>query len=152
MVTPNLLEAEALTGMDGATRRALAERLVELGARAALVTGGHGDPPVDHLFDGTRHVEIPVERVDVPATHGAGCTHSATLAAELAKGATLEDGVFIGSDTQLVAPVRVGTGAYVAAGTTVTEDVPPGALAITRPPQRNVEGYVERKKRERAGA
>ena len=91
VVTPNLLEAGALTGMDGASRGALAERLVELGAPAALVTGGHGDTAVDHLFDGTRHVEIPVERVAVAATHGAGCTHSATLAAELAKGATLED-------------------------------------------------------------
>lgn len=58
----------------------------------------------------------------------------------------LEDGVFIGSDTQLIAPVTVGRGAYVAAGTTVTEDVPPGALAIARPKQTNVEGWVERRK------
>ena len=60
-------------------------------AAAVIVTGGHGEEPVDHLFDGVRHVEIPVERHDVAATHGAGCTHSATLAAELAKGATLEE-------------------------------------------------------------
>jgi bifunctional UDP-N-acetylglucosamine pyrophosphorylase/glucosamine-1-phosphate N-acetyltransferase len=58
----------------------------------------------------------------------------------------IEEGAFIGSDTQLVAPVTVGKGAYVAAGTTVHKDVPPGALAITRPPQVNVEGYVEKKK------
>ncbi len=58
----------------------------------------------------------------------------------------MEDGVFIGSDTQLVAPVRVGAGAYVGAGSTVTRDVPPGALAVSRAPQRNVEGWVERKK------
>ena len=58
----------------------------------------------------------------------------------------LEDGVFIGSDTQLVAPVRVGRGAYVGAGATVTHDVPPGALAISRAPQRNIEGWVERRK------
>ncbi len=89
VVTPNLPEAEALTGAHGASRRDLAERLVELGAGAALVTGGHGDPPVDHLFDGREHVEIPVERLDVPATHGAGCTHSATLAALLARGLSL---------------------------------------------------------------
>jgi hydroxymethylpyrimidine/phosphomethylpyrimidine kinase len=56
-----------------------------------LVTGGHGDTPVDHLFDGERHVEIPVDRHDVAATHGAGCTHSATLAAGLARGLSLED-------------------------------------------------------------
>ncbi len=57
----------------------------------------------------------------------------------------LEDGVFIGSDTQLVAPVTVGKGAYVGAGTTVTKDVPGGALAISRTEQRNIEGWVERR-------
>jgi hydroxymethylpyrimidine kinase/phosphomethylpyrimidine kinase len=91
VVTPNLPEAETLTGIQGATRRELAERLVELGAAAALVTGGHGKTAVDHLFDGTAHVELPVERYDVPATHGAGCTHSATLTALLARGLSLED-------------------------------------------------------------
>ena len=89
VVTPNLMEAEALAG-EG-TRAELAERLHELGAPAVIVTGGHGADPVDHLFDGQAHVEIPVERHDVAATHGAGCTHSATLAALLAHGLTLED-------------------------------------------------------------
>jgi hydroxymethylpyrimidine/phosphomethylpyrimidine kinase len=87
VVTPNLAEAEALVG-EG-TKRDLAKRLVDLGARAAIVTGGHGEP-VDHLFDGERHVEIPVARHDSHATHGAGCTHSATLAALLARGEDLE--------------------------------------------------------------
>ena len=91
VVTPNLAEARALcVESTRASRRELAERLVELGAAAAIVTGGHGEP-VDHLFDGERHLEIPVERLDVPATHGAGCTHSATLAALLARGLPLED-------------------------------------------------------------
>ena len=90
VVTPNLNEAIALAGRDG-SRRELAERLHALGAPAALVTGGHGPTAVDHLFDGSEHVEIPVERHEVAATHGAGCTHSATLAAELAKGSALED-------------------------------------------------------------
>ncbi len=58
----------------------------------------------------------------------------------------LEDGVFIGSDSQLVAPVTVGKGAYVATGTTVTRDVPAGALAIARVKQENKEGYAERLK------
>ncbi|HEV7639633.1 MAG TPA: bifunctional hydroxymethylpyrimidine kinase/phosphomethylpyrimidine kinase [Gaiellaceae bacterium] len=91
VVTPNLAEALALSGEPvTSSRELLAERLVALGAPAAIVTGGHGEP-VDHLFDGTRHIEIPVERLDMPATHGAGCTHSATLAALLARGLSLED-------------------------------------------------------------
>ena len=90
VVTPNLLEARALTGLD-APRRELAVRLHELGAPAVVVTGGHGDDAVDHLFDGSTHTEIPVARHDVAATHGAGCTHAATLAALLARGETLVD-------------------------------------------------------------
>jgi hydroxymethylpyrimidine/phosphomethylpyrimidine kinase len=91
VITPNLNEAIALSGSEPQTRRELAERLHDLGAPAVIVTGGHGDEAIDHLFDGERHVEIPVERHDVPATHGAGCTHSATLAALLAKGIPLEE-------------------------------------------------------------
>ncbi len=90
VVTPNLLEAKALAGAD-APRRELAQRLHDLGASAVIVTGGHGDYAGDHLFDGREHVEIPVARHDVAATHGAGCTHSATLAALLARGESLAD-------------------------------------------------------------
>jgi hydroxymethylpyrimidine/phosphomethylpyrimidine kinase len=89
VVTPNVHEAEALAG--SGSRRELAERIHELGTPAVIVTGGHGDDAVDHLYDGERHVEIPVERYDTGATHGAGCTHSATLAAGLARGLSLED-------------------------------------------------------------
>jgi len=56
------------------------------------------------------------------------------------------DGVFIGSDTHLVAPVRVGKGALIAAGTTVTRDVPAGALAMSRAPQKNVDGWADRRR------
>jgi hydroxymethylpyrimidine/phosphomethylpyrimidine kinase len=97
VVTPNLPEAEALTGAAGAPRRELAERLVGLGAAAALVTGGHGASAVDHLFDRRDHVEIPVERYDVPATHGAGCTHSASLCAGLARGLSLAEAARVAS-------------------------------------------------------
>ena len=58
---------------------------------------------------------------------------------------TIEDGAFIGSDTQLVAPVTVGKGAYVGTGATVREDVPAGALAVSAGKQRNIEGWVEKK-------
>ena len=57
---------------------------------------------------------------------------------------TIKDRVFIGSDSQIVAPVTIGEGAYVATGTTVTRDVPPDALAISRPRQENKEGYGTR--------
>ena len=91
VVTPNLPEAQALTAMMTEDRAALAERLVAMGARAALVTGGHGAEPVDHLFDGSRHIVIPVARHGVAATHGAGCTHSAALAAGLGAGLPLAE-------------------------------------------------------------
>jgi len=58
----------------------------------------------------------------------------------------IEDGAFIGSDSQLIAPVRVGKGAYVGAGSSITEDVPAGALGIARGRQTNVAGWVERRK------
>ena len=88
LITPNLPEAEALAGAGSPYE--LAERLHELGAKAVVITGGHTDEPVDHLFDGEEHIEIPVERHRIRATHGAGCTHSATLAALLARGQSLE--------------------------------------------------------------
>ena len=89
VVTPNLLEARALTASNNLLQAELAEALVGLGAPAALVTGGHSEEPVDQLFDGKEHYEIPFERRDAAATHGAGCTHSATLAALLARGLSL---------------------------------------------------------------
>jgi hydroxymethylpyrimidine/phosphomethylpyrimidine kinase len=94
VVTPNLHEACALAGVpyaEDASRERLAEAIHELGARAVVVTGGHGDEAVDWLFDGERHVAVPVERHGDEATHGAGCTHSASLAALLAQGEALDD-------------------------------------------------------------
>jgi bifunctional UDP-N-acetylglucosamine pyrophosphorylase/glucosamine-1-phosphate N-acetyltransferase len=52
----------------------------------------------------------------------------------------------VGSDTMLVAPVTIGDGAYTAAGSVITEDVPPGAMGVARGRQRNIEGWVERKR------
>jgi bifunctional UDP-N-acetylglucosamine pyrophosphorylase/glucosamine-1-phosphate N-acetyltransferase len=59
----------------------------------------------------------------------------------------IEDGAFVGSDTQLIAPVRVGTGAYVAAGSSITTDVPADALAISRGKQINKPGWAAVKRR-----
>jgi bifunctional UDP-N-acetylglucosamine pyrophosphorylase / glucosamine-1-phosphate N-acetyltransferase len=58
----------------------------------------------------------------------------------------VEDGAFIGSDSQLVAPVRIGKDAYIAAGSSIVEDVPSGSLGIARGRQTNIDGWVERKR------
>jgi hydroxymethylpyrimidine/phosphomethylpyrimidine kinase len=94
VVTPNLHEACALAGMpysDDANREELAEKIHALGPAAVIVTGGHGHEPVDWLYDGAQHIPIPVERFESDTTHGAGCTHSASLTALLARGESLEN-------------------------------------------------------------
>ncbi len=94
VVTPNLHEACALAGVpysEDANREELAEAIHALGARAVIVTGGHGTEAVDWLYDGEQHAPIPVERHVSEATHGAGCTHSASLTALLARGESLDD-------------------------------------------------------------
>jgi len=107
VVTPNLLEAQALTGRTTEDRTVLSEALVDLGATAALVTGGHGQQPVDHLYAEGEHIEIPVPRHDRASTHGAGCTHSAAFAACLARGDSLPDAA---RRAALVATQAVGRG------------------------------------------
>ena len=59
---------------------------------------------------------------------------------------TVGDHVRVGSDSMLIAPVTIGDGAYTAAGSVITDDVPPGAMAVARGRQRNVEGWVERRR------
>jgi hydroxymethylpyrimidine kinase/phosphomethylpyrimidine kinase len=117
VVTPNLHEACALAGVpyaDEANRDELAEAIHALGAPAVVVTGGHGAEAVDWLFDGGRHVPIPVERYGEETTHGAGCTHSAAVTAFLARGESLEDAARGAAEvaTEAVrAGYRVGRGA-----------------------------------------
>lgn len=93
LVTPNLMEASALTGTrveDLATMRQAAMAMVRAGAGAALITGGHLEgPPVDVLFDGDRFNEFENKRIDAPNSHGTGCTLSAAITASLAKGKDL---------------------------------------------------------------
>lgn len=97
VVTANIPEAVALTsqtiGSVDDARRA-ATRLVELGARAALVKGGHlAGPAIDVLFDGQAITEFRAERIATVHTHGTGCTLASAIAARLALGDTLVDAV-----------------------------------------------------------
>ncbi len=89
VVTPNLPEALVLAGGDEQQSPAeLAERIHLLGPTAVVVTGGHRDEAADTFYDGTELTEIPGPRHEDGAAHGSGCTHSSTLAAHLARGAT----------------------------------------------------------------
>jgi hydroxymethylpyrimidine/phosphomethylpyrimidine kinase len=87
VVTPNIPEARALTGLgEEASQAELARALVEMGAKAAVVTGGHSEAVIDVFYDGAEVVEITGERHPDGAAHGSGCTHSSSLAAFLALG------------------------------------------------------------------
>lgn len=87
VVTPNIPEARALTGLgEEATQADLARVLVGMGPKAAVVTGGHSEEVIDVFCDGTEVVEIAGERHPDGAAHGSGCTHSSSLAAFLARG------------------------------------------------------------------
>ena len=96
VVTPNLPEAEALSGcriVDDRSRCRAAERLHEMGAAHVIITGGHrtGTQVIDLLFDGRRFIELRVPRIRRRSPHGTGCTFAAALAAGLALGRRLPD-------------------------------------------------------------
>jgi bifunctional UDP-N-acetylglucosamine pyrophosphorylase/glucosamine-1-phosphate N-acetyltransferase len=63
----------------------------------------------------------------------------------------IEDGAFIGSDTMLVAPVKIGKGAFTGAGSTITQDVPPHSLAVERSEQRTVKDWAKKKRKKGGG-
>jgi hydroxymethylpyrimidine/phosphomethylpyrimidine kinase len=98
IVTPNIPEAETLTGrrIDSIERaRAAAHEIVQLGASAVLITGGHapGDQITDLLYDGKAFTELHHTRIATPHTHGTGCALSSAIAANLAFGHTVLDAV-----------------------------------------------------------
>jgi hydroxymethylpyrimidine/phosphomethylpyrimidine kinase len=87
VITPNLAEAAVLAGSEaGEDVEDLARALLRLGPGAVVITGGHREQATDVFFDGERLELLPGERYPDGAAHGSGCTHSSTLAAELALG------------------------------------------------------------------
>jgi hydroxymethylpyrimidine/phosphomethylpyrimidine kinase len=97
VLTPNLHEARALTGLpiEGLEdMRRAAETIHALGPRNVVVKGGHLEAhPADLLFDGQRFVVLRGERIATPHTHGTGCTFASAIAAGLAKGRSVEEAV-----------------------------------------------------------
>jgi hydroxymethylpyrimidine/phosphomethylpyrimidine kinase len=98
VVTPNLYEAAALTGLKVENiedMKTAARKLVELGARAVVVTGGHLEKPVDIYCDGAACETFSGDRVKPDNTHGTGCTFSSAIAAQLALGRQLREAVVL---------------------------------------------------------
>jgi hydroxymethylpyrimidine/phosphomethylpyrimidine kinase len=96
VITPNVPEAEILTGLtikDVADMEAAARKLVEMGARAVIVKGGHMDRAVDVLFDGNEIVELSGERIKTENTHGTGCAFASAVVAQLASARSLLEAV-----------------------------------------------------------
>lgn len=101
VVTPNIPEAEALTGIDilnDVDRKKAAEVLFQMGAKHVVIKGGHQShaqfvQATDILFDGKRFYDFSSPRVFTPHTHGTGCTFSAVITSQLAKGHTVYDSV-----------------------------------------------------------
>ncbi|QKG83201.1 bifunctional hydroxymethylpyrimidine kinase/phosphomethylpyrimidine kinase [Kroppenstedtia pulmonis] len=99
VVTPNLPEAALLAGMDSirtvAEMKEAAKRIHDLGSRYVLVKGGRltQENAIDLLYDGVAFQSYEAERIDTPHTNGAGCTLSAAITAELAKGKPIAEAV-----------------------------------------------------------
>jgi hydroxymethylpyrimidine kinase/phosphomethylpyrimidine kinase len=92
VITPNVAEAEVLTGItikDVADMEAAARKIIEMGARAVIVKGGHMEKAVDVLFDGKDMHHLGGDRVKIDNTHGTGCTFASAITAQLAAGRTL---------------------------------------------------------------
>lgn len=90
--TPNIPEAETLTGLtikDVGDMEAAARKIVEMGAPAVIVKGGHMERAVDVIFDGSDVVQLGGEKVKIENTHGTGCTFASALLAQLASGRSL---------------------------------------------------------------
>lgn len=98
VITPNIPEAEFLTSMevkDVAGMKAAGQKLLEMGARAVIVTGGHLEKPVDVLCDAAGIDTFGGDHVKSPNTHGSGCTFSSALAAQLASGQQLREAAIL---------------------------------------------------------
>ncbi|WP_349409420.1 bifunctional hydroxymethylpyrimidine kinase/phosphomethylpyrimidine kinase [Pseudalkalibacillus sp. SCS-8] len=119
VVTPNIPEAEALTGITIESvedRMRVAEMLHGMGARNVVIKGGHSDDPKcanDLLYDGDQFYEYKGVRKQTENTHGTGCTFAAAITAELAKGRTVQEAVRVAKKFITAAiddNLRIGSG------------------------------------------
>jgi bifunctional UDP-N-acetylglucosamine pyrophosphorylase/glucosamine-1-phosphate N-acetyltransferase len=104
--------------------------------KKTVLGAGSKAPHLAYLGDATIGERVNIGAGTITCNYD-GVTKSQTV---------IEDGAFVGSDSQLIAPVTIGEGAYVGSGSTIREDVPAGALAVSAGKQRNIEGWVAKKK------
>jgi hydroxymethylpyrimidine/phosphomethylpyrimidine kinase len=98
VITPNVPEAEILAGMeikDLAGMEAAARKIVEMGAHAVIVKGGHMERAIDVLFDGDKITQLGGDRVKADNYHGTGCTFASSIAAQLASGRGLTEAAML---------------------------------------------------------
>ncbi len=98
VVTPNIAEAESLAGVeikDAAAMEGAARKLVEMGARAVIVKGGHMEKAVDVLFDGSETISLAGDRTKEDNLHGTGCTFASAIAAQFALGRSLHEAAML---------------------------------------------------------
>jgi hydroxymethylpyrimidine/phosphomethylpyrimidine kinase len=104
VITPNIPEAEVLTGMVihcTEDKKEAARKLYEYGVKNVVIKGGHDEnesESTDILFDGKEFYTFTSQRIETKNTHGTGCTFSAVITAELAKGATIHEAVLKAKD------------------------------------------------------
>lgn len=118
VVTPNIPEAEVLTGMrieSESDAREAAQRIASWGARNVVIKGGHRDSHIasDLLYDGQHFANFSKERIDTRHTHGTGCTYAAAIAAELAKGNNITEAISTAKEfihAAIVHPLGIGAG------------------------------------------
>jgi len=125
VITPNLFEAQELASTDDDDAPRLARTLHDRYGCAVIVTGGHGRRSADVLCDAGGLIEIDGPRLPRATTHGAGCTHSATLATLLARGLPLREAA---EEAKRVATAAVRGGRQFGAG--------PGPVDVTRDGER----------------
>jgi hydroxymethylpyrimidine/phosphomethylpyrimidine kinase len=119
VITPNIPEAEVLAGMpirSIADRKEAAKRLRDLGVKHVVIKGGHDESAkeaVDLVYDGKDFMELTTTRIETRHTHGTGCTFSAAITAELAKGKSITEAVQVAKayiQAAIAQPLGIGNG------------------------------------------
>src|SRR5439155_158356 len=138
-------DRKQLAAVAAVQRRRILDRLMDEGVTILDPASTYIEDTVTVGPDTTIHPQVVIEGQSVIGGGTITCNYDGVAKHET----KIEDRAFIGTNTSLVAPLTVGEGAYIGAGSTITKDVPPGALAVGRAPQVVKEGWAARKTKKR---